>query len=279
MGSTMTRMVSLHLGIIIIAAALLYFVHGARLNIEKTAGITFFIAIIIIKAVGFMAYSQTQHNFQLAYLAGAILFVIVCFLLNRIIDRLIQEGAPYSVRVDALCAICLWVSVYLASFEVTGQESIAQAGDVVIVMAVLFLTIAVIFYAILFKWLKSGNSMIVLSLVILLCSGVTILIAGPNVPWELYSVVFNLLLLSISAAYIYYSAAVQSKAMLNIAVAAFVLHVVTRYFDLFWDMLSGALLFIITGFVGLFGGYILEKNRKHLSAKIERSALTKNGRE
>ena len=39
-------------------------------------------------------------------------------------------------------------------------------------------------------------------------------------------------------------------------------------------MFSGALLFIITGFIGLFGGYILEKKRKDLALQIEKEAST-----
>jgi uncharacterized membrane protein len=132
---------------------------------------------------------------------------------------------------------------------------------------------ALLYYLILTR-VKTGRIMIYLSLLVLLASGITMFMAGPAVPWQLYSVIFNLLLLIISATYIYYSTVIQSKILLNAAVIGFVIHIITRYFDLFWDMFSGALLFIITGFIGLFGGYILEKKRKDLALQIEKEAST-----
>jgi uncharacterized membrane protein len=69
----------------------------------------------------------------------------------------------------------------------------------------------------------------------------------------------------------YYSTVIQSRKILNFATAGIILHVFTRYFDLFWDMFSGSLLFIITGILGLAGGYILEKKRKNLTEMIKTS--------
>ncbi|MEM7012852.1 MAG: hypothetical protein AAF585_15360, partial [Verrucomicrobiota bacterium] len=46
-------------------------------------------------------------------------------------------------------------------------------------------------------------------------------------------------------------------------VAAIVIHVMTRYFDVFWDMLHGSVFFIVTGLV-LFGvaGFMEWQRRK-----------------
>ena len=276
LGSTMVRMISFHLGILIVAAALLYFprIEAENTEIEKTLGKAFFISIIVIKVLGFMLYSGIQYEFHLAYLAGAILFIIVCFLLNRLIEHFKASEGSFSQVIDALCAFCLWFSVYLSSFEVIGQCSIIEAGDVVIALSILFLTIAAILYIILLKQLQSGKLMIVLSFVVLFFSVITIIIASPKIPWELYSVIFNLLLLGISITYIYYSTVIQSKLLLNVSIVAFLVHVLTRYFDLFWDMFSGSLFFIATGFIGLFGGYFVEKYRKNLTVKIDNSSST-----
>lgn len=270
LGSTMLRMIFYHLGIIILIVVLLYLARSLseQYKLERIVGKVFFPAILLVKVTGFLLYSGIQYDFHLAYLAGAVLFVTVCFLLNRLIDYYVNDTDFYAKGMDALCAFCLWFSVYLSSFKVTGQRSILDAGDIVLVLSVLFLCIAVVLYYVLLKLLKNNRLMIILSFIVLLFSIITILIAGPQIPWTLYSVIFNLLLLGISVTYIYYSTVIQSKMLLNIAIAAFVLHVLTRYFDLFWDMLSGSLFFIVTGFIGLFGGYFLEKNRKNLLAKM-----------
>ena len=269
--STMVRMILLHIGIIALAAALLYFPCGdERFKTEKFIGIFFIVAIIIVKTIGFILCSTVvDYNFHVAYLAGAALFIIVCFLLNRIMEHLLQGKEYYAKLIDALCAVTLWFTVYAASFKIHAQTSITQANRVAIATAIVFLVIALIFYALLLTVLKTKKLMIYLSFAILLSFVIMTLIAGPKIPWELYSVVFNLMLLGITSIYIYYGITIQSKVIVNIAIAGFVIHIITRYFDLFWDMLSGSLLFIITGFVGLFGGYFLEKKRKNFIAQID----------
>jgi len=180
------------------------------------------------------------------------------------------QGKNYSTYlIDALCAAALWFTVYVASFKIYAQTSITEASRIAIAMAIVFLVIAVIFYILLLAVLKTKKLMIYLSLATLLCFLTVTLIAGPKTPWELYSVIFNLMLLGITSIYIYYGLTVQSKALINTAIVCFVIHIITRYFDLFWDMLSGSLLFIIAGFIGLFGGYLLEKKRKNLIAQID----------
>ena len=129
-------------------------------------------------------------------------------------------------------------------------------------MTLIFIAISILLYMLLFKKVKGKKIILYLSLVIFISSGITLFAAGPDVPWEIYSITFNLLLFITSAVYMYYSTIVQSKKILNFATAGIILHVFTRYFDLFWDMFSGSLLFIITGILGLAGGYILEKKRK-----------------
>ena len=270
--NTMARMILLHIGIIAFAAALLYFpCADERFKAEKYIGISFIAAAIIVKTTGFILCSTLiDYRFHIAYLSGAALFIIVCFLLNRIMEHLLQNKAYPAKFIDVLCAVMLWFTVYTASFKISDpQTSITEATRVAIAMAILFLAIAVVFYIFLLTILKTKKLMVCLSLAVLLCFVTITLVAKPAMPWELYSVVFNLMLLGITSIYIYYGVTVQSKVIINIAVACFVLHVITRYFDLFWDMLSGSLLFITTGFIGLFGGYLLEKKRKNLIAQID----------
>lgn len=276
MGHTATRMVSLHIAIVILAGALLYYSYSIpdQYRLERGIAVTFIMAVIIIKGIGFISYSGIDTKFRIAYLAGSILFVTVCFLLNRLLDHIIENRLYPAKMIDSTCAVALWLSVYFSSFETRDQASIFTADRIVIIMIILFASMAALLYYLILTRVKTGRIMIYLSLLVLLASGITMFMAGPAVPWQLYSVIFNLLLLIISATYIYYSTVIQSKILLNAAVIGFVIHIITRYFDLFWDMFSGALLFIITGFIGLFGGYILEKKRKDLALQIEKEAST-----
>jgi uncharacterized membrane protein len=187
-----------------------------------------------------------------------------------------DKGKLFPVNIlNVTCAICGWLSVYLASFRVEEQRSIFEAQPVVIEMTFIFVALTVILYYVLLKMIKEDRLILYLSLIIFISSGIILLTAGPRIPWTVYSFTFNLLLFIISAVYMYYSSVIKSKALLNFATAAIVIHILTRYFDLFWDMFSGSLLFIITGVIGLAGGYILEKKRGDISDIIKTSAQDK----
>lgn len=278
---TPTRMIVLHLAAVAFIFLFLYYSYSIYegQSFERTFAYIFSIGLIVIKGTGFISYSENDEGFKLAYLIGFILFVTVCFLINRLVyEMLTEKGFTFPVRaIDAVCAAGVWLSIYLASFQVEPQNSIFTAESIVIKMTVLFIVMSVILYLILFKKVRGERIILYLSLIIFVSSGITLFTAGPGIPWEIYSVTFNLLLFITSAVYMYYSTIIQSRKILNFATAGIILHVFTRYFDLFWDMFSGSLLFIITGILGLAGGYILEKKRKNLTDMIKTSAdVTEN---
>jgi len=282
--NTATRMITLHLAAAAFIFLLLYYSYSIyeENSFERTFAYIFSIGLIVIKGPGFIAYSGIDENYKLAYLIGFILFATVCFLINRLVyEMLAENGYAFPVRViDAVCAAGVWLSVYLASFRVEAQKSIFTAESVVIKMTIIFIVLSVLLYLILFKKVNGERIIFYLSLIIFFSSGITLFTAGPDIPWEIYSVTFNLLLFITSGVYMYYSTIIQSRRVLNFATAGIILQVFTRYFDLFWDMFSGSLLFIITGILGLAGGYILEKKRKNLTDMIKPSAdaIEKQGR-
>ncbi|PKL19035.1 MAG: hypothetical protein CVV49_02825 [Spirochaetae bacterium HGW-Spirochaetae-5] len=270
---TSTRMITLHLGAVGFIFLLLYysFLFNEGKTFEKKFAFIFSISLLVIKGSGFIGFSAFDEKFKLAYLIGFILFVTVCFLINRLVNEILTgKGIEYPVRfIDGVSAAGVWISIYLASFEVEAQKSIFSAESIVIKMILIFVVLSVLLYVIMFKKMSGERIILFLSLIIFISSGITLFTAGPGVPWEIYSITFNLLLFITSAVFMYYSTIVQSKKILNFATAGIIIHVFTRYFDLFWDMFSGSLLFIITGILGLAGGYILEKKRKNLTEMIE----------
>ena len=283
---TATRMITLHLAATGFIFLLLYYSYllSEDRSFEKVFAFIFSISLIVIKGFGFITLSYDDERFKLAYLIGFILLVTVCFLINRLVhkmlldklDKLDNERAfPVSI-LDVICAIAVWLSVYLASFRIDEQRSIFEAQPVVIHMTFIFIALSVILYSVLFKIIKKDRIILYLSLIIFMSSGVILLTAGPRIPWVVYSFTFNLLLFIISAVYMYYSSIIKSKQLLNFATIAIVIHILTRYFDLFWDMFSGSLLFIITGIIGLAGGYLLEKKRSGISKTIKTSAEDKS---
>ena len=65
-----------------------------------------------------------------------------------------------------------------------------------------------------------------------------------------------------------YAVSKNSTTLVNVAIGAIVIHVMTRYFDVFWSMLSGALLFIVTGLVLFAVAGFMEWQRRRLLARM-----------
>ncbi len=267
---TTVRMISMHSTFIILSGTLLYLSYTLKddWGFEKVFSFIFITLILIIKWSGFIIYSSIDHKYKVIYLTGFILFAIVCFLINRTVKHLTaKEGQSYpSAPLDIICSILVWLTLYIASSKITEQASVFDADSIVIIMIILFTGFAVLLYSFLLSTIKEKRLIIYLSMAMFIFSGIALFISGPAISWIVYSVIFNLLLLLATGAGIWYSTVIQSRVLLNFSIAAFVIHIGTRYFDLFWDMLSGSLLFIITGIIGLAGGYVLEKKRRQLIA-------------
>lgn len=271
---TTSRMIAMHSAIIILSGILLYLSYTLKGDwaFEKGFSFVFIILFLLAKWFGFIIYSVIDHKYKVIYLTGFILFAIVCFLINRTVKHLTsKKGIEYpSAPLDIICSILVWITLYTASFKIKNQASVFEADSIVVIMILLFAGFALLLYSFLLSAIKGKRLIIYLSMAMFIFSGITLFISGPDVSWIIYSLVFNLLLLLASGAGIWYSTAIQSRVLLNFSIAAFVLHIGTRYFDLFWDMLSGSLLFIITGIIGLLGGYLLEKKRREMISIMDR---------
>ena len=91
------------------------------------------------------------------------------------------------------------------------------------------------------------------------------LAAGEDV---LYPILFNFLLFVSIIGLIFLGYFRDREDMVNAALAAFALAVVTRYFEYSWDLFDRSLVFILAGLLLLAGGYILERGRQRTLAKM-----------
>jgi uncharacterized membrane protein len=273
MGLTQPRMISSHIAIVFLAFALPYLAYNGKENIGINRAFAFMFAftMIIVKGIGFFALSIDSHEYKTAYLSGFVIFAIVCLLLNALTAHLSRRnGREYpSGILHSLCVIMIWLILYAASFETGPQKTIFSASDIVIAMIILFSVIAIALIILLSRILREKKIIVYDAAIIFAMTLVTMFSARPSMSWIFYSVMFNAMLIILTAVYIHYSAVTRSKAVLNLAVIAFAVIIITRYFDLFWDMLSGSLLFILTGIFGLLFGYLLEQKRRKMSKRIE----------
>lgn len=269
MGHKTVLLIVTHTGLVAFIAGSLYFFYStSSAAVERILAIALTILALAVKGLGFFLFGMIeQEQFFIAYCLGFVIFATVVFLINQFVRHAIQ--APYPAYVlSAATSFFVFLILYALSYKITDQKSIFTASAVVLTLLVLFILLAVFLFALL--WIKGSERLpLGLSGLIFGVALVVLLSAGPDVPWQYYSVVFNLLLFIKIGTLIYYSTVINSTLLANLAIGGLVLQIVTRYFDLFWDLLSGSALFIITGILLFGGGYLLERNRERLIAKIQ----------
>ncbi len=83
--------------------------------------------------------------------------------------------------------------------------------------------------------------------------------ALPEVPCM---IVFNLLLFAGTVGWVILGIRLRSQMIVNLGLAAFMIHMLTRYFDLFFSAMNRSLFFMLGGLLLLAGGWFLERNRR-----------------
>jgi len=275
MGQKVVLLVVTHLGLLGLVMGLLYHSHAPDTGRTVDRVLAYLVAIstLMVKGLGLFIVAVAHRSYYVAYSLGFVVFATVMFLLALYTDDLLARR-PSAVRLNlpglcGLSGLSMFLMVYAVSFRVPAQETVLRADPVVLVLLLLFIALALLFYLLL--WRRGVHRLpLVLSGVVFLVSVLILFVAGPQVSWEVYSIAFNVLLLVVVGVLIYYSTRVNSVLLLNLAIAGFGLQVTTRYFDIFWDLLSGSLLFIVTGIVLFGGGLLLEVNRRKVIQHIQR---------
>lgn len=103
------------------------------------------------------------------------------------------------------------------------------------------------------------------SLVIAVCALlITLALLGPVAGGKFFLVAANTMLFLAVVAFVAGGYQNREPDMVNFGVAFFVLGIVARYFDFFWDMLDKSVFFMAGGLLLLAGGFLLERNRQKL---------------
>jgi len=92
----------------------------------------------------------------------------------------------------------------------------------------------------------------------------------PADPWVLLmTILCNVLLVAEIIGVVWVALRNRQRGLLNVGVVFFALQVVTRYFDFGWQLLDRSLFFIVGGLLLLGGGWLLERQRRHLLHDME----------
>ncbi len=273
----------MHLALLVFLAGGLFAAYheGAARTSDRIAMLLLALGALITKAIGLFALavesafdSGDEPDYYVAYLMGFLLFAAVVFLINELVAGAIayfdaERGERYPRAVlRAATGLGAFLFLYAVSFDVGPQNSIYSAGETVLTLLALFVVVALPLFGAAFLRLPErlpalmAFGVFALALIMLLAT-------NPQTPPWVYQVIFNLMLLALVILALLYSVRINSAALANIAIAGFALHAGTRVIDTFWDLLSGALLFIVCGILLFALGLVLERQRRRLLAHIE----------
>jgi uncharacterized membrane protein len=91
------------------------------------------------------------------------------------------------------------------------------------------------------------------------------------------AILFNLLLFALIVGAIAVGHWNREPAWVNVGTLFFALLVIVRYFDWCWELLPRSLFFVSAGLLLLFGGMALERTRRHVLERWDRSEATPGG--
>ena len=103
---------------------------------------------------------------------------------------------------------------------------------------------------------------------VLMTAAVFTVLFAPHGKEFTFPLVFNLLLLVAIIGLVVLGYVRAMESFINIGLAFFALDVVTRYFELSWDLLDRSLVFVVAGVILLAGGFFLERGRRKVFERM-----------
>ena len=277
MGIRTVMVIAVYLGIVLFLAMMIISAYCDEKPLDRFMALAVFIFVLFFQSIALYMISDKNPEFRVAYGIGFVIFCIIAFFISQGAKFFMRYQDDYSPRfLSGTCALLSYLWLYSISGRLSVQESIFNADRIVIVMVVLFTIMAISLFIVLYL-MREEKIILFLAASVFIMMIVVLLLTGKNLSWAAYAIIFNILLLFMEGTLIFYSTKIASRLLANLSIGAFVLHVMTRYFDIFWDMISGSFLFLITGVVLLGGGYFLEKNRRLLMGKISEASAVQDG--
>jgi uncharacterized membrane protein len=107
-----------------------------------------------------------------------------------------------------------------------------------------------------------------ISIAALLMAGVTLTAIYIPASEKVYMILFNVIFLGLLTLLLYAGYNMKDIGIVNTAMFWFILLIFARYFDLFWELLSSSLFFILGGLVLLVISTVLERKRRELKVQF-----------
>lgn len=206
-------------------------------------------------------YSHPEEGAILTGLLFNCMLGVIIYLLGKLHDFLKMN--EFATILKATGALIVTFLVYALSFKLLLKEINILDKSVYFFSAIIATaaaTISLIFNLVVGAFKEKGGLVELAGTALIIILGTIAFIKPEN--YALNTFLFNILLFGLAIAAIIYGFDAQSPAIFNAGVFLFVVAIITRYFDLFWGLLSRSLFFIGGGAVLLGAGILLERKRR-----------------
>jgi len=251
---------------------------GAHSGLPGTSVLARILVLVTMTAHSFGHFSFGFDNEQLTVCGGlsGLFFIGGVFLFNEWLSTR-DESQWKGSLLRWFCVGQAYVLLYIASFFSLEQASFFDGSERWLLATEIVIALTVALWIFLFLTRPNQRRLLAAAGLPLLTALVIMLLPGTAMPPTLRQILLNSLLFFLAGAVIVHAVGRNSTALVNVAILAVVLHLLTRYFDVFWDMLYGSLFFLVTGVVLFAVAAFMEWQRRRLIQRMRRQATQGTG--
>ncbi|MBU7006688.1 DUF2157 domain-containing protein [Phosphitispora fastidiosa] len=256
-----------HSNLLYLPVFILVMVVAYKVESQLAVGITLPGLAVWLGIAGILSMRETEAFFFTLFLTAMLgILIYITGNVHGIRDELVHMKLPYQLTGLPV----FFISLYLLSFRVLADASdnIFQEGISYppFFLAALLTIIAGIAAGGIYVHTKSRhNKRIIRENIFLIMAAAllpVIMVFAGMIGEGVFVAAVNILLFACIIAVVVIGYSNREPEWINIGIVFFVLDVIARYFDFFWDMLPKSLFFMAGGALLLIGGTLLERNRR-----------------
>lgn len=162
-----------------------------------------------------------------------------------------------------------FVCIYLLSFK----KSLLHGSDInfglffIVCLILISVSAVMIFERFIRGYFAEKSAKIELTGLVVILAGSALMLSGSEYTL-VNTVIANFILIAFAALNIFYGVEKQDPVIFNSGIIIFVLFIITRYVDIFWELKEKSWFFILGGLFMIFGGMYLEKQRRKVIEKM-----------
>lgn len=198
-------------------------------------------------------------------LIGVLLYIIGVYHHNR------ESIKPFTAIFKIFGYLLILITINILSIKSILEEFAKENFQLYFFVNIVFIALSVILIIInLIKgFFASRSSKYELFISVFIILSALFILIKPEL-LLVNTIILNALVFIIASVTILFGFDIKRPVIFNIGIAIFVLFIISRYFNIFWELLPRSIFFMIGGLVLILGGVFLERKRRKTVKKIKK---------